>query len=117
VHENAHIRQEGMIADNQWQELIQQGAVGDIMGRFLVSEGQAVDALANRCAVGLSLEDIAGKRLMAVAGGAEKADAILAALRTGVITDLVTDVAAAQALINKVQIAHLNEVCGKVRGN
>jgi DNA-binding transcriptional regulator LsrR (DeoR family) len=88
---DAHLRQVGMIADAEWAELTALGAVGDLMGSFIDAAGRPVAASVNQLSVGLGLQDLAGKQVIAVAGGAHKAAAILAALKTGALTGLVTD--------------------------
>jgi DNA-binding transcriptional regulator LsrR (DeoR family) len=96
---DAHLRQVGMVSDPEWDELRKLGAVGDIMGSFVDAEGKPVASGINRLAVGLGLEDLRGRRVVALAGGAGKARAILAALRTGALTDLVVDETAAQRIV------------------
>jgi len=94
----AHVRQTGMVTPEEWAVLRRLDAVGDLMGSFLDRAGRPVDSPVNRQAVGLGIEDLRGRRVIALAGGAHKAEAILAALRTGVITDLVLDETAARPI-------------------
>lgn len=86
---HAHIRQVRMISETEWKELRQKRAVADIMGSFIDIDGTPVDSKLNEQALGLGLDDIKGRKVIAVVGGHGKGDAILAALRTNVITDLV----------------------------
>jgi DNA-binding transcriptional regulator LsrR (DeoR family) len=88
---DAHLRQVGMIADSEWTDLKAHGAVGDLMGSFIDAEGRPVASAVNQLSVGLGLQDLRDRQVIAVAGGTHKAKAILAALRTGVLTGLVTD--------------------------
>jgi DNA-binding transcriptional regulator LsrR (DeoR family) len=88
---DAHLRQVGMIADAEWADLKAHGAVGDLMGSFINAEGQPVASPVNQLSVGLGFQDLGGKQVIAVAGGLHKAAAILAALRTGILTGLITD--------------------------
>lgn len=68
------------------------GAIGDILSRHFNAEGNPVDLPANRRVIGLDLATIhAIPTVIAVAGNAIKAPAILAALRGGFVTVLVTD--------------------------
>lgn len=96
---DAHVRATGMVSESEWAELTRLGAVGDLMGSFLDCNGKPVDAAANRQAVGLAIADLKGRRVAALAGSAEKGPAILAALATGVITDLVVDESAARRVV------------------
>jgi DNA-binding transcriptional regulator LsrR (DeoR family) len=98
---DAHVRQTAMVSDREWAELERLGAVGDLLGSFLDRDGRPVDAEVNRQGVGLQIDDLRGRRVVAMAGGAGKAEAILAALRTGVITDLVLDEAAAGLVVEQ----------------
>ncbi|HEX9447589.1 MAG TPA: sugar-binding domain-containing protein, partial [Dongiaceae bacterium] len=88
---DAHLRQIGMIAEEEWSDLTAHGAVGDLMGSFIDADGHPVTSAVNQLSVGLGLGDLAGKQVIAVAGGLHKAAAILAALKTGTLTGLVTD--------------------------
>jgi len=89
VGAHAHVREMGMVTPAEWDELQKNRAVGDVMGSFIDVNGRPVSACVNRQSLGLSLEDLRGKKTIAVVGGAGKADAVVAALKTGVITDLV----------------------------
>jgi DNA-binding transcriptional regulator LsrR (DeoR family) len=86
---NAHVRQVGMVSTDEWQELQDNCAVGDVMGSFVDINGHPVSASVNKQTLGLTLDDLRGKKVVAVVGGAGKGDAVLAALKTGVITDLI----------------------------
>ncbi|MDN3721771.1 sugar-binding domain-containing protein [Roseibium salinum] len=61
-------------------------------------EGKLAPDPLGDCAVGLHFDEVRGARVIALVGGESKVDATLAALRTGVITDLVTDETLARAL-------------------
>ncbi len=67
------------------------GAVGDILGCFIDAAGNVVECDINRRAVTIGLASLHGKRVLAIAGGRGKETAITAALRSGVVTDLVID--------------------------
>lgn len=72
--------------------LHQIGAVGDILSRHFNAAGKPVDLPANRRVIGLDLVTIQTiPTVIAVAGNAIKAPAILAALRGGFVNVLVTD--------------------------
>lgn len=93
---DAHVRQVGMVGEAEWRELRAKGAVGDVMGSFVDADGVPVDAQINRRTLGLTIDDLRGRRVIAVVGGGGKAAAIMAAARTGVITDLVLGETAAR---------------------
>lgn len=96
---DAHLRQIGMLNEREWSELRALGAVGDLMGSFIDELGRPVKAGINKLAMGLSHQDLNGRRVVALAGGANKAKAILAALRTGAISDLIVDEDAAMPMM------------------
>jgi DNA-binding transcriptional regulator LsrR (DeoR family) len=83
----------GYITDEELRQLLELGAVGDIMARQLDAQGQILDVAVNKRVIGL--HDIARLRempvVMGVAGGVAKAAAILAALRGRYVNVLVTD--------------------------
>jgi DNA-binding transcriptional regulator LsrR (DeoR family) len=68
------------------------GAVGEISYRFYDSQGKPVETPLNERVIGISLEDLRRtNRVMALAGGESKTQAIAGALKLGVIDVLVTD--------------------------
>ncbi len=93
---DAHVRQVGMATEEEWRELRRQGAVGDVMGSFIDGDGRPVDSAVNQHSLGLTIEELRGRRVVAVVGGESKGDAVLAALGAGVITDLVLGEVAAR---------------------
>ena len=99
----AHMMQSGMITAAELAEVNAAGAVGEILGQFLDAEGRPVAASLNGRALSLGLADLKGKSVVAVAGGETKAAAILAALKSGVLTGLITDEATATVLVSEAQ--------------
>ncbi len=76
------------------------GVVGDFMGHWMDADGQLLDIEENRTVVGLRPDELAGiGTVIGVAGGVDKAPAILATLRAGRLDVLVTDAAAASAVL------------------
>ncbi|MCP8896537.1 sugar-binding transcriptional regulator [Shinella daejeonensis] len=68
------------------------GAVGEISYRFYDKNGKPVETPLNERVIGLSLEDLRKtRRVMALAGGESKTQAIAGALKLDVIDVLVTD--------------------------
>lgn len=102
VENEGHLIQRGMISKEEQAELMNSGAVSDLMGRFLTIDGKIAPVSLGDCAVGLHFNEVQGARLIALAGGESKVDAALAALRAGVITDLVADETLARALSDKI---------------
>ncbi len=80
-------------------ELQRMGAVGDICFRFFDADGRPVKSPLMKRIMGIDLVKLRGcKRVVGVAGGEQKVEAILAALRGGLIDVLLTDQRAAEAL-------------------
>lgn len=76
------------------------GPVGDISGRYYDSQGKPVAGEIDDRIRGLTLGEIAEIPLvMGIADGVAKAEAVLGALRSGVIDVLVCDAALAEAVL------------------
>ena len=102
VENEGHLIQRGMISKEEQADLMESGAVSDLMGRFLTIDGKIAPVSLGDCAVSLHFNEVQGARLIALAGGESKVDAALAALRAGVITDLVADETLARVLSDKI---------------
>lgn len=92
--------QAGVLNERDVEAMRRAGAIGDIGLLPFDSQGRFVAEELMRRAIGISVDEL--RRVpcvVAVAGGAEKAKAIAAALRTGIIDVLVTDGAAADGLV------------------
>ncbi len=82
------------------RHLDQQGAIGDLCGRFFDIQGQ--QCYYEPEIISIPLEQLkALDHVIGVAGGAEKIAAILGALRGGYLNVLVTDTLTAQAILEK----------------
>lgn len=80
-------------------ELQRSGAVGDIGLRFFDADGKPVKSPLMKRVIGIDLTKLrVCKRVVGVAGGVSKVDAILGALRGGLIDILITDQRTAEAL-------------------
>jgi len=77
------------------------GCVADIAGLLIRADGTLVDpAFQERC-LNISFDQLrAVPRVVGIAGGAEKAQAIRAVARAGLITELITDHALADAILS-----------------
>jgi DNA-binding transcriptional regulator LsrR (DeoR family) len=91
VGPSSHLRQTGMITATEERELQALGATGEVMGQFVDAEGKPLDCELNRRTLGVRLEDLRGRQVLAVAGGKDKVGAIRAVLRSGVVTGLIVD--------------------------
>ncbi|MCW2878183.1 MAG: MarR family transcriptional regulator [Sphaerisporangium sp.] len=92
----------GYLSDQTLGELAEAGAVGDVCGRFFDAEGrECLEALSRRT-LAVGFDDLRSCPFsIAVAGGAQKIDAIHGALRAGLCDSLVTDQATAEELLRR----------------
>lgn len=89
----------GFLAPQDLERLQARGATGDICGRFINAPGESCDADLDERTLAVPLEALRRTpHVIAVAHGKEKVAAIQAAARAGLIDDLVTDEATAEAL-------------------
>ena len=88
----------GLLPAGARDELVAHGCVAEIVGHFLDSDGCLVDHPINRRTIGLSFAELAERDVMAVVGGADKAPAIRAVLKSGLVNRLIIDAPAANAL-------------------
>jgi len=78
------------------------GAVGDICGRYFDFNGNLIHAEFYDRMIGISLEQIKHtKRIIAVAGGVEKIRAVLAAIKTKIISVLFIDETLAESILEE----------------
>lgn len=92
--------EQGEITSVELNRVIGHGAVGDLAGRFFDHDGQPVDDEWNRRVIGLTLEQISRIPTRVVAaGGPEKVEAIMAAIRGRLVSVLITDQHVASALL------------------
>jgi DNA-binding transcriptional regulator LsrR (DeoR family) len=83
-------------------ELVGAGAVGDIALRFFDAEGKPVHSSLDDRILGITAEQLHKvPRVVAVAGGADKVEAIRAALKSKMVDVLITDHDTAEALAGR----------------
>ena len=80
-------------------ELRELGVVAELLGQFLDAEGRLVSTPWDGRVMAPALDTLAGRELVAVAGGRHKREAIAAVLRGERLTGLITDERTAQALV------------------
>ena len=90
----------GYLSAEELGELAAAGAVGDVCSRHFDAQGQECRVELNDRVIGLSLEQLrAIPRVVGVAGGPWKSQAILGALRGQLVDVLVTDRATAESVL------------------
>jgi DNA-binding transcriptional regulator LsrR (DeoR family) len=95
------ILESGYFGENEINELNREGAIGDICSRFFDINGNICErAEINNRIIGISLEQLKQiKRVVGVAGGKNKIQAIKSALKGSYINILVTDTVTAEELL------------------
>jgi DNA-binding transcriptional regulator LsrR (DeoR family) len=97
------MRDGSIITQAELETLLSRGAVGDIALRFFDNFGQTIQTDVDPRVIGINLDQLAqAKRVVGVAGGPEKHEAILGALRGGLVDVLITDSVTAQSLLDSV---------------
>jgi lsr operon transcriptional repressor len=97
---DATIVQMGYLAADDIRTLQDRNVVGDILGQFFDAAGQVVKLPIHDRRIGIELADLAQiPKVVGVAGGLHKAEAILGALRGGFLDVLVTNELAALRLL------------------
>lgn len=82
--------------------LLAAGAIGDLLGSFLTTEGKLADHPLNERAMALNIAELARiKTSILVSGGLYKYDVVRAALISARVNGIVTDEALARAILDK----------------
>jgi deoxyribonucleoside regulator len=90
------------IGEENISKLIKADTIGDICARYFDRQGHFINGEYEERMIGVSLSQLQKARhVIAVAGGAEKASAVIGALRTHLISDLFVDETLAQVLIKE----------------
>lgn len=94
------LMRDGLPADVTMENLIAQGAVGDVLGWVLDQEGRPLAHPINQRVIGIGLEDLRHiPDVILAAGGRHKVPIIRAVLGLGIVDTLVTDEATAASLL------------------
>ena len=104
VSHDATVIKAGFISTEQMDELYAKGAVGDMSGRFFDVAGRPVVTDLDTRLIALSLDDLKTiSPVIAVAGGEDKIEAILGALRGGYLDVLIVDEQTAKKVLKRSQ--------------
>lgn len=94
----ASLVETGMIERKEISEIKRKGGCGELLGHFFDRTGAAVETELSSRTLSLSRDDLRGRRLVAVAGGTEKTDAIRSILKSGYLKGLITNESTASVL-------------------
>ena len=93
---------EGYLSPEQLERLLDEGAVGDVLLHFFGADGQIVDHAFDATVTAISWEQLEHvNTVIAIAGGEEKTESILAALRSGLIDVLIVDRSTASRVLER----------------
>jgi DNA-binding transcriptional regulator LsrR (DeoR family) len=110
ANSSIHILQSAGINEKDNPEFFSKWA-GDLAGRFFDRDGKSISKQLDSRTVGLELSEISKmKRVVGVAAGDEKTEGILAALRGGLISELVTSSNCALKLLEAAESKKLREL-------
>lgn len=99
--DKAPLVQDGFITEKELFQLREAGAVGEIIGRAYDIDGRFIEGLTNERAAGADLPSTKTCRIIAVAKGYSKLDAIRGALNGQIINGLITDETTALELLKR----------------
>lgn len=105
VSDKSFLVSHGLPKDMSPDRLIEQGAIGDVLGQFLDKDGNSVSHYVDDRTIGMPLESVQAvpEKIMAAAGP-HKVDIIRAACRRGLVDTLVTDDVTAELLLEHTEI-------------
>jgi DNA-binding transcriptional regulator LsrR (DeoR family) len=89
-----------MIEAAEIREVRDLGGIGEMLGHFFDRSGKLVETSLSARTVSPDLRRMKGRRIVAIAGGAGKIEAIRAVLNGGLLRGLITDERTAQALMS-----------------
>ena len=101
IDPQATLFQDHFISEDELNELLDAGAVGELLGWPFNARGELIECPITQRITSLALRRLATQTLVGLAGGRDKGPAILAALRGGWLKGLVTDEQAARYIIDR----------------
>ncbi|MDA3038939.1 MAG: transcriptional regulator [Actinomycetota bacterium] len=89
-----------LLTEDERSEIIKAGVVADMFGTLVDADGQIVSTGLERRCIGITPSEIANvPSVVAISSGVDKAHAIKAVLKSGLVHSLVTDLGAADLLL------------------
>lgn len=101
VDAQAQLVTSSMIELSEVEEIANLGGVGEMLGHFFDANGQRLETALTARTIAASVENADMSRIIGLAGGISKADAIRAVLKSGRLYGLITDERTARALIRQ----------------
>ena len=102
ISDKSFLIEHGLPKELTQEQLINEGAIGDVLGQFLDNEGNSISQDIDNRAIGISLEKVRSipEKILAAAGP-HKVDIICAACKRGLVNTLVTDDVTAELICEK----------------
>ncbi|WP_447957455.1 sugar-binding transcriptional regulator [Vreelandella sp. EE7] len=100
IDRQATLYQDHFISQAELDELLRLEAVGELLGWPLNQQGELIECSITQRVTSLALDQFGQQTMVAIAGGQDKAPAILAALRSGWLKGLITDEVAARHILS-----------------
>lgn len=89
----------GVISGDTMVDVRNLGGVGELIGHFFDCDGQLVETELTDRTLSISINDLRDSRIVAIAGGEEKVNAIWAILKSKLLDGLITDERTAEAIV------------------
>jgi DNA-binding transcriptional regulator LsrR (DeoR family) len=100
VDRKSFIASAGMVDEEDIDEVVKSGACAEILGQFFASDGTHLPNTVSDRALAPRIADLKSHRIVALAGGTSKTQAIRAILESGLLFGLIIDEATARRLVN-----------------
>jgi DNA-binding transcriptional regulator LsrR (DeoR family) len=99
VDNQAHLVTSGMLQPNELEEIVALGGVGELLGHFFDGKGRILETSVTARTLAASFSEEGGDRVVAIAGGRSKTEAIRAVLHSHKLHGLITDERTARTLL------------------
>jgi DNA-binding transcriptional regulator LsrR (DeoR family) len=101
VSRRSFIATAGMVDVEDIDDLIASGACAEILGQFFTAEGKHLPNTVSDRAMAPRIEDLKSHKIVGLAGGTSKIQAIRSILASGLLFGLITDEATARCLVTE----------------
>lgn len=99
VDSKSFIASTGMVEAEASAALVKSGIAAELLGQFFRADGSHVPNSVSDRALAPSIDDLRSHKIVALAGGTAKTEAVLAVLASGLLYGLITDEASARRLV------------------
>lgn len=97
----ASLVETGMIEPSEIAEISKAGGAGEMLGHFFTPDGEPVSTALSDRTLALRLDDLKGSRIVAIAGGTAKTEAVKSVLSSRFLSGLIIDERSARSLVSK----------------